>query len=130
MTSFNKLGLPDIILDSLKKINFTNPTPIQEQAIPAASTGMIFSVRRKPEQARPPLLLFRCWRICSIRKARRLWYCSPPANLPGRFVKRPKNLSAPSPVFIRRYLSEGKQCQNSCGSLNTAAADCRYSGSD
>ena len=39
MTSFNKLGLPDIILDSLKKINFTNPTPIQEQAIPAALDG-------------------------------------------------------------------------------------------
>lgn len=39
MIDFNELGLPDVILDSLNKINFTNPTPIQEQAIPVALDG-------------------------------------------------------------------------------------------
>lgn len=39
MINFDELGLPDIILDSLKRINFTNPTPIQEQAIPVALDG-------------------------------------------------------------------------------------------
>lgn len=39
MDSFDKLGLPDILLRSLAKINFTNPTPIQSAAIPVALKG-------------------------------------------------------------------------------------------
>lgn len=39
MTNFTTLGIPAIILDSLKNINFTTPTPIQEQAIPCALKG-------------------------------------------------------------------------------------------
>lgn len=33
--AFSKLGLPSFILESLDKLNFSKPTPIQEQAIPA-----------------------------------------------------------------------------------------------
>ena len=39
MLDFNSLGLPKSILCALEKINFTNPTPIQEQAIPVAIEG-------------------------------------------------------------------------------------------
>lgn len=39
MTNFNTLGIPQVILDSLTKMNFTTPTPIQEQAIPVAIQG-------------------------------------------------------------------------------------------
>lgn len=39
MTNFNTLGIPSVILDSLTKMNFTIPTPIQEQAIPVALEG-------------------------------------------------------------------------------------------
>lgn len=39
MIDFEALGLPKTILDALKEINFTNPTPIQEQAIPVALEG-------------------------------------------------------------------------------------------
>ena len=37
--SFDKLGLPASITQALKNINFTTPTPIQEQAIPVALKG-------------------------------------------------------------------------------------------
>ncbi|MDD4556104.1 MAG: DEAD/DEAH box helicase [Alphaproteobacteria bacterium] len=39
MTNFSKLGIPAIMLDTLKQINFIDPTPIQEQAIPVALEG-------------------------------------------------------------------------------------------
>lgn len=39
MTTFAELGLPEIILKSLENINYTTPTPIQEQAIPLALEG-------------------------------------------------------------------------------------------
>ena len=39
MTNFKKLGIPGVILDTLNKMNFTIPTPIQEQAIPVALEG-------------------------------------------------------------------------------------------
>lgn len=39
MTNFEDLGLPENILTALKNINFTTPTPIQEQAIPVALEG-------------------------------------------------------------------------------------------
>lgn len=39
MTSFENMGLPRFVLASLKKMNFNAPTPIQEQAIPAAVKG-------------------------------------------------------------------------------------------
>lgn len=39
MKNFETLGIPSIILTSLKNINFTTPTPIQEQAIPVALKG-------------------------------------------------------------------------------------------
>ncbi|MFV0626047.1 MAG: DEAD/DEAH box helicase [Alphaproteobacteria bacterium] len=39
MTNFKKLGIPAIMLDTLKQINFIDPTPIQEQAIPVALKG-------------------------------------------------------------------------------------------
>ncbi len=39
MTDFKKLGIPSIMLEALSQMNFTKPTPIQEQAIPAALKG-------------------------------------------------------------------------------------------
>lgn len=39
MTNFEALGLPESILGALSQINFTTPTPIQEQAIPPAMEG-------------------------------------------------------------------------------------------
>lgn len=39
MTNFSDLGLPESILTALNNINFTTPTPIQEQAIPVAMEG-------------------------------------------------------------------------------------------
>ena len=36
---FIATGLAPVILDALKRVNFTNPTPIQAQAIPVALTG-------------------------------------------------------------------------------------------
>ncbi len=39
MTSFDKLGLPKSVANSLKEMNFITPTPIQEQAIPVALNG-------------------------------------------------------------------------------------------
>lgn len=39
MTNFATLGIPSVILESLIKMNFTQPTPIQEQAIPVALEG-------------------------------------------------------------------------------------------
>ncbi len=39
MINFEELGLPANILTALKNINFTTPTPIQEQAIPVALEG-------------------------------------------------------------------------------------------
>lgn len=39
MSNFEDLGLPESILASLANINFTTPTPIQEQAIPVAMQG-------------------------------------------------------------------------------------------
>lgn len=39
MTKFKKLGVPSIMLETLTKMNFINPTPIQEQAIPVALQG-------------------------------------------------------------------------------------------
>lgn len=39
MLDFTSLGLPKSILCALENINFTNPTPIQEQAIPVALEG-------------------------------------------------------------------------------------------
>ena len=39
MTTFNEMELSDSTLNSLKKLNFTNPTPIQEKAIPIALEG-------------------------------------------------------------------------------------------
>ncbi|KFZ30210.1 RNA helicase [Pseudidiomarina salinarum] len=37
--SFADLGLPPVVLKQLEKMNFTVPTPIQEQAIPALMAG-------------------------------------------------------------------------------------------
>lgn len=39
MNDFLSLGLPQPLLDALKRINFTTPTPIQAQAIPPALEG-------------------------------------------------------------------------------------------
>ncbi|MDR2902736.1 MAG: DEAD/DEAH box helicase [Lactobacillales bacterium] len=39
MTSFKELGIPSAIMDSLTKMNFTTPTPIQEKSIPVALQG-------------------------------------------------------------------------------------------
>ena len=39
MTTFNELGISAEILNTLTKINFTAPTPIQEKAIPVALQG-------------------------------------------------------------------------------------------
>ncbi len=39
MHNFEKLGIPDILIESLIKMNFINPTPIQEKAIPPAMEG-------------------------------------------------------------------------------------------
>lgn len=39
MSNFEDLGLPEKITSALKNINFTTPTPIQEQAIPVAMEG-------------------------------------------------------------------------------------------
>lgn len=39
MTTFSDLNLPESILAALNAINFTTPTPIQEQAIPVAMEG-------------------------------------------------------------------------------------------
>ncbi len=39
MTTFEDLGLPDSVLDSIKRIGFTTPTPIQAKAIPLALQG-------------------------------------------------------------------------------------------
>ncbi|MFH1158309.1 MAG: DEAD/DEAH box helicase [Pseudomonadota bacterium] len=39
MTTFEELGLPASILDSIRKIGFTSPTPIQAKAIPFALQG-------------------------------------------------------------------------------------------
>lgn len=39
MSNFEELGVPFEILDTLTKMNFINPTPIQEQAIPVAMAG-------------------------------------------------------------------------------------------
>src|SRR3984957_7209701 len=38
-TTFESLGLPASILAAIKKVGFTTPTPIQEQAIPVALSG-------------------------------------------------------------------------------------------
>ena len=37
--SFAELGLPAVVLKQLEKMNFTQPTPIQLQAIPALLSG-------------------------------------------------------------------------------------------
>ncbi|HVM31614.1 MAG TPA: DEAD/DEAH box helicase [bacterium] len=39
MESFQELGLPEFLGKSLKQMNFTKPTPVQAQAIPAALEG-------------------------------------------------------------------------------------------
>lgn len=39
MNNFEKLGLPESMMAALNNINFINPTPIQEQAIPVAMQG-------------------------------------------------------------------------------------------
>jgi len=39
MNTFEQLGLPQQLLDSLKELNFSTPTPIQQQAIPVALEG-------------------------------------------------------------------------------------------
>ncbi len=39
MESFQELGLPAFLGDSLKRMNFVKPTPVQAQAIPAALLG-------------------------------------------------------------------------------------------
>lgn len=39
MTTFENMGIPQSVLSSLKKMGFKTPTPIQEQAIPAAMEG-------------------------------------------------------------------------------------------
>ena len=39
MTNFKNLGIPAIMLETLTNMNFTIPTPIQEQAIPVALEG-------------------------------------------------------------------------------------------
>jgi len=39
MESFEKLGLDPRVLEGISKLGFENPTPIQEQAIPALLTG-------------------------------------------------------------------------------------------
>ena len=39
MNNFENFGLPEGIIAALNKINFTTPTPIQEQAIPVAMNG-------------------------------------------------------------------------------------------
>lgn len=39
MNNFENFGLPESIIAALNKINFTTPTPIQEQAIPVAMNG-------------------------------------------------------------------------------------------
>ena len=39
MTAFRELGLSDQILDALDELGYTDPTPIQEQAIPELLAG-------------------------------------------------------------------------------------------
>ncbi len=39
MNTFEQLGLPQHLLERLKELNFTTPTPIQQQAIPVALEG-------------------------------------------------------------------------------------------
>ncbi len=39
MNDFSELGLPQSLLNSLKRMNYITPTPIQAQAIPVALTG-------------------------------------------------------------------------------------------
>jgi len=39
MESFQELGLPAFLGDSLKRMNFVKPTPVQAQAIPSALLG-------------------------------------------------------------------------------------------
>ncbi len=38
-SSFSNLGISPVLLETLKKLNYTTPTPIQEQAIPVAVEG-------------------------------------------------------------------------------------------
>ena len=39
MTTFSELGLSDSIVSSLTELGFEEPTPIQNEAIPALLTG-------------------------------------------------------------------------------------------
>ena len=39
MTSFSDLGLSSVVVESLAKLGFEEPTPIQQEAIPALLTG-------------------------------------------------------------------------------------------
>ena len=39
MTTFSDLGLSPVVVDALTKLGFEEPTPIQQEAIPALLTG-------------------------------------------------------------------------------------------
>lgn len=50
--TFKDLNIIPSIMEGLSKANYTNPTPIQEQAIPAVLAGRICWDVHRQEQAR------------------------------------------------------------------------------
>ena len=50
--SFSNLGLSDKVLAAVAATGYTNPTPIQEQAIPTSSPGVTCSASPRQEPAR------------------------------------------------------------------------------
>ena len=57
--TFASLGINASLVEALTNQHITEPTAVQEQAVPAALKGLISSSRHKPVQVKPWLFFYR-----------------------------------------------------------------------
>lgn len=109
MNNFENFGLPESIIAALNKINFTTPTPIQEQAIPVAMNGCdILGSAQTGTGKTGAFTIPMIAHLMEILRQRRL-FCSLPANWLSKSEKPQTKCWAAAAVSLRLCLSAENQ---------------------
>lgn len=63
--SFSSLGLSEALARAVEAAGYSQPTPVQQRAIPAVLQGRDLMLRHRPAPARPVVSPCRYWSACS-----------------------------------------------------------------
>ena len=84
-SGFAGFGLPDSLLEALKKCGYEQPSPIQAAAIPELMLGRDLLGQAQTGTGKTAAFACRCWRASTSKHGtHRCWCWLPPASWPFR----------------------------------------------